>query len=77
MLFLFIIAPVFQAGYYSFYKWNGLGPLQNFVGLENYQRALTHQVFREALLHNMIIMVLSLTIQLPLAMFFGFDLDPG
>ena len=77
MLFLFIIAPVFQAGYYSFYKWNGFGPLQNFVGLENYQRALTHQVFREALLHNMIIMVLSLTIQLPLAMFLALILIRG
>lgn len=77
MLFLFVIAPVIQAGYYSFYKWNGLGPLENFVGFDNYQRALTHQVFQRALLHNIMIMVLSLTLQLPLAMFLALILVRG
>ena len=77
LLFLFIIAPVGQAGYYSFYKWNGLGPLEDFIGLDNYQRALGHQVFQGAILHNLIIMVLSLTIQLPLAMFLALLLVRG
>jgi raffinose/stachyose/melibiose transport system permease protein len=77
MLFLFIIAPVGQAGYYSLYKWNGLGPLENFVGLDNYTRALTHQVFQGAILHNLVIMFLSLTIQLPLAMFLALILVRG
>jgi raffinose/stachyose/melibiose transport system permease protein len=77
MLFLFIIAPVGQAGYYSFYKWNGLGPLENFVGFDNYARALSHEVFRRALLHNLVIMLLSLTLQLPLAMFLALILTRG
>ncbi|MBI1876638.1 MAG: sugar ABC transporter permease [Chloroflexi bacterium] len=77
MLFLFILAPVGQAGYYSLYKWNGLGPLQNFVGFGNYERALTHQVFQGALLHNLIIMVLSLSLQLPLALFLALLLVRG
>jgi raffinose/stachyose/melibiose transport system permease protein len=76
-LFLFVIGPVAQAGYYSFYKWNGLGPLENFVGVENYYRALTHQVFQQAMLHNLMIMFLSLTLQLPLAMFLALLLVRG
>ena len=32
--------PVVQAVYFSFFRWNGLGPLQNFTGLANYGRAL-------------------------------------
>jgi raffinose/stachyose/melibiose transport system permease protein len=77
MLFLFIIAPVGQAGYYSLYKWNGLGPLEDFVGLDNYQRALSHQVFQRAIIHNLIIMMLSLSVQLPLAMFLALILVRG
>jgi raffinose/stachyose/melibiose transport system permease protein len=77
MLFLFVIAPVGQASYYSFYKWNGLGSLDNFVGFENYQRALGHQVFRGAIVHNLIIMALSLSLQLPFAMFLALMLVRG
>ena len=31
-----VLLPVVQALYYSFFRWNGLGPLQNFIGLANY-----------------------------------------
>ncbi|MEA5055532.1 MAG: hypothetical protein VB093_19105, partial [Propionicimonas sp.] len=34
----FVILPVFQAAVYSLYNWNGLGPLQRFIGLDNYVR---------------------------------------
>ncbi len=77
LLFIFVIGPVGQAGYYSLYKWNGLGPLDNFVGLDNYQRALSHKVFQGAILHNLFIMFMSLTIQLPLAMFLALLLVRG
>lgn len=68
MLFVFLIMPIVQATYYSVYDWNGLGPLDNFVGLHNYQRAFSQEIFRGAIWHSFIIMVMSLLIQLPLAM---------
>ena len=37
---LLVIAPILQAIYYSGFDWNGLGPLDDFVGLENFKRAL-------------------------------------
>src|SRR4051794_19434167 len=63
-----VLLPVVQAVYYSFFRWNGLGPLQNFIGLANYTRALKDRVFIGALIHNLQLVVLSLVIQLPLAL---------
>ena len=30
-----VLLPIIQAAYYSLYKWNGLKPLTDFVGLAN------------------------------------------
>jgi raffinose/stachyose/melibiose transport system permease protein len=65
---LFVLYPIAQAVYYSAFSWNGLGPLQDYVGFENYRKILSDTVFRMALKHNLIILVLSLLIQLPLAL---------
>jgi raffinose/stachyose/melibiose transport system permease protein len=65
---LLVIVPVFQAVRYSGYKWNGLAPLNDFVGLDNFKRALQDDVFRGAVKHNVIIIVLSLCVQLPFAL---------
>jgi len=64
---LFVIVPVAQAAVYSLYNWNGLGPLTRFIGLKNYIDAFTDRNFLEAILHNGIILALSLVIQGPLA----------
>lgn len=63
-----VLLPIVQAAYYSFFRWNGLGPLQNAIGLANYARALSDRVFLSALGHNLQLIVLSLVIQLPLAL---------
>jgi raffinose/stachyose/melibiose transport system permease protein len=64
---LFVLYPLVQAGYYGLYRWKGLGPLQDYVGLQNFDRVLHDEIFRRAFGHNLIILGLSLTIQLPLA----------
>jgi len=63
----FVLAPIVVAVYYSLYRWSGFGPLSDFVGLHNYSYALHDPVFRKAVGHNMIIVVLSLVVQLPLS----------
>jgi raffinose/stachyose/melibiose transport system permease protein len=65
---LFVIIPIVQAAHYSLYDWNGLKPLTDFVGLENYQKALSDPVFQKAASHNAIIIVLSLAIQIPFSL---------
>jgi raffinose/stachyose/melibiose transport system permease protein len=65
---LFIILPVAEAGWYSFFNWNGLGPLNRFIGFANYVQALSHSIFQRAFLNNLIIIAISLGVQLPLAL---------
>lgn len=65
---LFLIVPIVQAGYYSLYNWNGLGPLTDFVGFDNYTRAFQHNIFQNSIINTLTITVLSLVVQLPLAL---------
>jgi raffinose/stachyose/melibiose transport system permease protein len=65
---LFLIWPIVQAGYFSLYKWNGLGAPTDFRGLENYTQAFGHEVFQAAIFNSLIITALSLVVQLPLAL---------
>jgi raffinose/stachyose/melibiose transport system permease protein len=65
---LFLILPIAQAANYSLYDWNGLGPLTDFIGLGNYERAFGHSIFQTAMVNSLIIMSLSLMVQLPLAL---------
>jgi len=64
---LFVFVPIVFAVWYSLYNWSGYGPLTDFVGLQNYQGVLSGAVFRESLLHNVIIAALSVVIQLPIS----------
>jgi raffinose/stachyose/melibiose transport system permease protein len=65
---LFVVVPVFQAAFYSLYKWNGLGPLKDFRGLRNFVVLLQDEIFLKALWHNVIIVVLSLVFEIPIAL---------
>jgi raffinose/stachyose/melibiose transport system permease protein len=64
----FVIIPIIQAAHFSLYKWNGLAPLDDFVGLKNYQVALASDVFRAAVSNNVLVIVLSLLIQIPFSL---------
>src|SRR5690606_19005228 len=63
----FVFVPVALAAYYSFFNWNGLGPLERFIGFDNYTRALTDPVFHTALRNNFFVVGASLLVQGPLA----------
>ncbi|HUJ77251.1 MAG TPA: sugar ABC transporter permease [bacterium] len=63
-----VIIPVFEAAVFSAYRWNGLGPMVNFRGLSNYVQFVQDAIVHKALLHNLAIAVVSLAIELPLAM---------
>ncbi|WP_211234184.1 MULTISPECIES: carbohydrate ABC transporter permease [Aliagarivorans] len=65
---LFVILPLGEASIYSLYKWNGIGELDNFIGLKNYERVAGHSVFSSAVVNTLKIVGVSLFIQLPLAM---------
>ncbi|CAB4964935.1 unannotated protein [freshwater metagenome] len=65
---LFVAWPVLSAVRMSLYRWRGFGPMDDFVGLDNYRAVLTDDVFSQAVTHNLTIVVLSILIQLPLGL---------
>ncbi|NPV87812.1 MAG: sugar ABC transporter permease [Anaerolineae bacterium] len=68
LFLIFVVYPILQSVYYSFFNWKGFGPAVDFVALNNYRRILTDRVFLIALKNGLIIIALSLGIQLPLAL---------
>lgn len=65
---LLVFAPLFQALFYGLYDWNGLGPAEDWVGLDNFRKVLSDDDFQGAVRHNVAILLMSLLIQLPLAL---------
>jgi raffinose/stachyose/melibiose transport system permease protein len=65
---VFVIGPIIQAAHFSLYRWNGLTPLTDFIGLKNYQAAFASSVFWGALGNNVTVIILSLTIQIPFSL---------
>jgi raffinose/stachyose/melibiose transport system permease protein len=65
---IFLIYPIFRSMYFSFFDWNGLGPATKFVQVNNYVRILTDPVFLKGILNCTVIVLLSLAVQLPLAL---------
>ncbi|MFN8620144.1 MAG: sugar ABC transporter permease [Chloroflexota bacterium] len=72
---LFVLLPILQAGFYSLFKWNGLKPLTDFIGLANYQKALADPVFLNAIWHNVLVIILSLFVQIPFALLLALVLN--
>ncbi len=68
LLAAFLIVPIFQAMYYSLFRWNGLGPVADFQGLANYVNVLTNSVFHKALRNSALLIFWSILLQLPFAM---------
>lgn len=65
---LFVLYPMIRAVWYSLYDWNGLGAMDDFVGWDNFDRILSDTAFQMAVRHNFTLIVLSLAIQLPIAL---------
>lgn len=65
---LFVILPLLDAGHYSLFKWSGYGEPDNFIGTRNYQLLARHSIFMQSLWNTFRIILVSLLIQLPLAL---------
>jgi len=65
---LFVILPIGEAAWFGFYNWNGMGRLDEVIGLRNYIQVLNHSVFHRAFINNLLIIAVSLGLQLPLAL---------
>jgi raffinose/stachyose/melibiose transport system permease protein len=64
---LFVILPMGEAAWYSLYRWNGYGTPTEFVGIRNFEVLFNNAAFSQALINNGLIIVVSLLLQIPLA----------
>ena len=64
----FVLYPIFESTRYSLFDWNGYGPVTDFVGLDNFRRVFSDELFRKAIRHNGIIIALSLLLQIPFSL---------
>ncbi|MBT8224575.1 MAG: sugar ABC transporter permease [Dactylosporangium sp.] len=64
-----VLAPIVLAAYNSLFRWNGYktSPME-FVGLDNFSRLISDPIFHADLVHGAILIVLSLGVQLPMAL---------
>src|SRR6266496_6302540 len=60
LFLIFVVYPIFQSIYYSFFNWKGFGPAVDFVGLDNFKKILSDKVFLMALRNGFFIIVFSL-----------------
>ncbi len=65
---VFLLIPLASSLNFSLYKWNGLGPLTDYVGINNYKTLFANGIFQQSLAHSFLLMGLSLVVQLPLAL---------
>lgn len=65
---LFVILPMGEAAYYSLFHWDGYGELTRFIDFRNYEKLFGNRAFTSALINNGLIILVSLAIQLPLAL---------
>jgi raffinose/stachyose/melibiose transport system permease protein len=65
---IFVVLPVGEAAWYSLFRWDGFGRPTDFIGLRNYTDLFGSRVFGIALKNNLLIIVASLLVQLPLAL---------
>jgi N-acetylglucosamine transport system permease protein len=74
---VFVVSPFVQTIFYSFTDWGGLSDTQNFVGIDNYARILSDDIFVGAVLHNAFLLVLMPVVTILLALFLAFMLNVG
>jgi len=65
---LFVTWPVVEAAWYSFFNWNGYGAPSKWIALENFLRVWNDPIFHLALFNNLLIVLVSAVIQVPLAL---------
>jgi raffinose/stachyose/melibiose transport system permease protein len=65
---MFVVLPIGEAAWYSFFSWDGYGRPTDWVGLRNFEDVLGSRVFRTALGNNLLTIATSLLVQLPVAL---------
>ncbi|PZF85816.1 carbohydrate ABC transporter permease, partial [Micromonospora deserti] len=73
----FVIGPYAQAFYLATTNWRGVSANPKFIGLENFERLLSDDIFWKAVRHHGVLLLAMPLITIALALFFAFMLNVG
>ena len=77
LIAIFIVYPVIDTFAISGYKWNGISADRVFIGIDNWKSLLHDEMFWKSFQHNLIVMVFSMLLQIPIGMLLATFLDAG
>ena len=77
LITIYIIYPVIDTFVISGYKWNGISSDRIFIGTENWVSLFKDEMFWKSFKHNLIVMVFSILLQIPMGMLLATFLDAG
>ena len=75
LIIIFMIYPIIDTFVISTYRWNGISSDRVFIGLENWKNLIADTQFWTAFGHNVIVMVFSIVLQIPIGMLLATFLD--
>ena len=77
LIAVYFIYPVIDTFVISAYKWNGISSNRTYIGLQNWETLVHDKNFWAAFGHNVVIMVFSILLQIPIGMLLATFLDAG
>ena len=75
ILVMYVFYPIVNTFYTSLFEWNGISADKLFIGVKNWSKLITDEVFWFAFTNNIKIMILSICIQIPLGLAMATFLD--
>lgn len=72
---VYLFYPIVQSIQLSMFSWDGVSTTRDFIGLDNWQRLLDDSIFWQAFRNNVILVIVSIGVQLPIAMALAVILD--
>ena len=77
LIAIYIVYPVIDTFAISGYKWNGISSDRIAIGLDNWKTLIHDEMFWQSFKHNLIVMVFSILLQIPIGMLLATFLDAG
>ena len=77
LIVIFMIYPVIDTFVTSTYKWNGISADKIFVGFDNWKTLFKDMNFWNSFIHNVIVMIFSILLQIPIGLLLATFLDAG
>ena len=77
LIVIYIIYPIIDTFAISGFKWNGISADKVFIGLDNWKSLIHDEIFWKSFGHNIIVMIFSILLQIPIGMLLATFLDAG